>query len=45
MEDDYYISAIAHFYQCDYALAKTIIKSAEENGTKADLDRIVYGNP
>ncbi len=44
MKDSDYVSAVALYYLCDSELAKIIIKSAEENGTISELDRIVYGN-
>lgn len=41
MEDSDYVSAVALHYLCDTELAKIIISSAEQNGTKSELDRIV----
>lgn len=41
MEDSNYVSAVALHYMCDNELAKIIINSAEQNGTKSELDRIV----
>lgn len=44
MENKIYVQAVAHFYMCDYELAEKIIQSAELNGTKGSLDKIVYND-
>lgn len=41
MEDIAYIKIISNHYMCSIDLAKKIIKSAELNNTKRELDRIV----
>lgn len=41
MDESIYVAAIADFYMCDTALAKKIIKSADLNGTRDSLDKIV----
>lgn len=41
MNKDFYLRCIAQHYMCDIELASKIIKSAELNGSKQELDKIV----
>lgn len=41
MEENTYVKIISKHYMCSIDLAKKIIKSAELNNTKRELDRIV----
>lgn len=41
MEEFDYVKIISEYYQCDSCLASKIIQSAELNGSKKELDRIV----
>lgn len=41
MDSNEYVRRVAIYYMCDIDLAYKIIKSAELNGSKRDLDRII----
>ena len=41
MEEKTYVKLVAKYYECNACLASKIIKSAELNGSKRELDRIV----
>lgn len=41
MDENAYVKIISQHYMCSIDLAKKIIKSAEMNNTKRELDRIV----
>lgn len=41
MDSNEYVRRVAIYYMCDINLASKIIKRAELNGSKRDLDRII----
>lgn len=40
MDSNTYLRCIACYYMCDIKLAEKLVKSAELNGTKKEMDRI-----
>ena len=42
MDSKNYIQYISSYYMCSKKMAEKLIKSAELNGTKKELDRIAY---
>lgn len=42
MESKEYLRAISQHFLCSMQLAEILVKSAEVNGTKKELDRIAY---
>lgn len=41
MDENTYILCVSYHFMCDKKLAEKIVRSAELNGTKRELDRIV----
>lgn len=41
MDESTYLKMVSKYYQCSISLADKIIKSAELNRTKSELDKIV----
>lgn len=41
MDSNTYLRCVACHFMCDIKLAEKLVKSAELNGTKRELDRIV----